>query len=231
MNEYLTWPLIGCRGAAVIPLELDSATNKYKLPTTLKIYMYDTIGDGSGAKSPAPADSNSKDTFLSFETTSAQTIQCQIYPTTLTLKSTGFKVESGESAEQVYPEVTLVAGNTPLLKSGAGTAARISVKENIQWQLAMQKVPCIVAFDLGVEVGSDSIGAGYVIGKFGDASYYPKGKSYEGDTLTFTGKSVSTDIASLEAITITPLEQAAITLPALTAAEITKIAGGELLIK
>lgn len=232
MSELIAIPIQGCKAVAVIPTEYDSAAGKYKLPTTIKSYYFDTIGDGTIVKMPKPADSSGKDTFLSYETTSAQTVQVQIYPTTLTLKDSGFETKTGEAADPVYPEITIATGNAPKLKSGATAAARISVKEYAQLKLDLQKVPSIIVTDMGVEVGeTTSIGAYYAVGTLSDVTYAPKGKSFEGDTLVFAGKSISVDITALEAITITPLEQTAITFPALTQADITAIAGGALLIK
>jgi hypothetical protein len=99
MAEQLMWAGTGCKVAAVTPLVKNATTNKYELPAVPVSYLYDMQGDGNTLKMPKLSDSKSEDSYLTYETASAQTIRTKINPVTLTLNSgdTEFKEEAGNS--------------------------------------------------------------------------------------------------------------------------------------
>ena len=235
MVDKLMWAGTGCKVASVTPLVKNAVSGKYELPATPVSYLYDMQGDGNTMKMPKVSDSKSEDTYLTYETASAQTIRTKIKPTTLTLNAgdTEFKEEAGSSTTAVYPELTIVTGNTPRKKSGE-TETRITLKENIILQLELQKTVSIVAVDMGKSIDGNHIGIGFAIGTLGDVSYSTKGKAWEGESLVFSGKSEQLAITATTAISILPAGYAAgneVTIPALIAEDIAKLADGEMVIK
>lgn len=234
VNELLAWTAKGCRAALVIPFKKNAVSGKYELPSPLVEIHYDMMGDGNTAKMPKPSESKSEDTFQSYETASAQTIRMKINPVTLTLSGDTFKEESGSGTTAVYPEMTLVTGNTPKRKSGATAAARMSLKENIQMQLGLQKTVALIGIDMGKMVGGDEAGIAWALGTLGDVSMVSKGKAREGESLVFAGNSQELAITALEAISILPSGfpvGSEVNFGALAEADFTKLAAGELLIK
>ncbi len=232
----LMWAGTGCKVAAVTPLVKNATTGKYELPATPLSYLYDMQGDGNTLKMPKPSDSKSEDSYMSYETASAQTIRTKINPVTLTLNAgdTEFKEESGSGTTAVYPELTIVTGNTPKKKSGETAAVRISLKENIILQLELQKDTSIISIDMGKSIDGNHIGIGFALGTLGDVSYSTKGKAWEGESLVFAGKSEPLGITTLPTMSILPTGFASgqeVVIPALTAEDIAKLAAGELVIK
>lgn len=233
MNDLvLQWKQCGARVGSVVVL---SATDgKYSL--TSNKFDFDLFLKGTGPKIPAPSSKSSSDEYMSVESTAAETIRMKISPKTKTLANGVLTEESGTSTDKTYPEITMVAGNTPLKAS-----ARISPTELNKAQQSWHKVPCLVALHTGKSVaGSATDSFCFVMGKLTSeiTDQAADGKSQDGITMTFTAESVSLDAtvtftAINSALTdITPFgSSTAVAFTELTAEDVALLAAGELVFK
>jgi len=229
----------GSRVSLVVPLELNE-DGKYQLPAVVNKYIFDFISKGSGFKIPKPDSSTSEDTYKSLADTANNTFRVKIYPKTLTYSNGALIEEAGSGTTAVYAEVTITAGNTPLLKAGTAEAVRCSIVQFINAQKEWQKSPCLVVQHIGKMLGASTpAGFTYCIGKLtSDVTDTEEGSTKEGDLLAFTAGSYELD-STLDLVAVngafeamTPFgSSAAITVTALAADDLTALKAGELVVK
>jgi hypothetical protein len=240
MSAILKWMELGSRIAQIIILEKDDSSGKYKLPTTLKKYLFVHFGDGSGIEQDKPAESSSSDTYMSFEGVDQTTTRYKLNPETYTYKSGDFVKETGTGTSKTYPSLIMVCGNTPKVKTGTTVGDNMKITDFIELQIAMQSSVALISLDAGREIGSsDAAGTIHMLGMLtSKIESKPNGKEFKGYSLTFTGESVALD-SSIDATSLTGLFESMIPmgrtepvqLAALTVTDLPKLAGGDLVFK
>lgn len=228
----LQWKGVGPRVASVV--SLSPTDNVYSL--TSNKFDFDMFAKGTGPKIPAPSSKSSTDEYMSAENTAVETIRIKINPKTKTLAGGTLTEEAGTAAEKTYPEITLVALNTPIK-----AAVRVSPIETYKAQQNWHKVPCLIALHTGKSVASGAVDSFcYIIGKLTSeiADQAADGKSRDGDTMTFTAEAVTLDATVTAAAINTALTDVtpygatnAIVFNELTAEDVTQLSAGELVFK
>ena len=239
-DKTLEWKTEGTRVGLSVPLELDSTSGKWKLPTVVKKYHFDYFLKGSGFKNPKPDASSSEDTFKSVVDTANQTVRLKLNPRTFTYANATLTEESGNSTSKTYPEVTFVIANTPLVKTGVAEPVRLTLVQYFNLQKEMQKVPSIVVHHIGKVIGATApAGFTYSIGKLtSDVSDTEEAVAKDGDTLVFTAGSYelddTVDLTAVNALLddITPFgATVAISPTDIIADDLTLMKAGEIVIK